>query len=87
MMRKTKLSLTLESEDKKMISTVFKALSPDNVNIPKDLSFRFSIVNGKIVLTVSSERNLETLISTVREVLDNIGLCIQAIMVKENGEN
>jgi len=86
-MRKIRLSLILESEDKRMISTIFRALSPDNVNIPEDISFHFSVVDKKIVLVVSSEKNLETLISTVKEVLDNIRLCIETIIVNENGQN
>jgi|GEM_PF-6816624 len=86
-MRKIKLSLILESEDKRMISTIFRALGPDNVNIPEDISFHFSVVDKEIVLVVSSEKNLETLISTVREVLDNIRLCIETIIVNENGQN
>jgi tRNA threonylcarbamoyladenosine modification (KEOPS) complex Pcc1 subunit len=85
-MNKLTLSLTLESKNKKMISAVFKALKPDNVSIPKEISFHFDLVGDKIILITSSEEDFETLISTVREVLNNMGLCIQTLMVKGDGE-
>lgn len=82
-MRKTEITLTLDSEDKKLIETILKALNPDNVNIPNKILFECVIQEGKILLKVSSQQNPETLISTVREVLDNINLCIQTVLVTE----
>jgi tRNA threonylcarbamoyladenosine modification (KEOPS) complex Pcc1 subunit len=86
-MNRITLNLTFESENKKIVSAVFNALKPDNVNVPKEVSFNFDFIGNKIVLIVSSEEGYETLISTVRDVLDNIGLCIQALMVSNNGKN
>ncbi len=86
-MRKTRLSLKFETYDKKMALAIFKSLSPDNVNIPRELSFNFKLDNNCILLQVTTKSDLETLISTVREVLDNIGLCVQVIMVSNNDKN
>jgi len=86
-MNKVTLSLTFKAENNKMASAIFEALKPDNVNIPKEISFNFDLVGDKIILIVSSEEDFETLISTVREVLDNIGLCMQTLMVRNDGEN
>lgn len=86
-MNRITLNLTFESENKKITSAVFNALKPDNVNVPKEMSFNFDFIGNKIVLIVSSEEGYETLISTVREVLDSIGLCVQALMVGNDGKN
>jgi hypothetical protein len=86
-MRKTEIALTFDSEDKKLIETILKSLNPDNVNIPNKILFECIIQEGKILLKVASQQNPETLISTVREVLDNINLCIQTVLVTENGKN
>jgi len=86
-MKKAKICLKFEADDKKITSTIFKSLSPDNVNIPKELSFNFKLSNNCVNLQVVTENDLETLISTVREVLDNMGLCVQTIMVNNNGKN
>jgi DNA recombination-dependent growth factor C len=86
-MRKTEIALTFDSEDKKLIETILKALNPDNANIPNEILFEYIIQEGKILLKVASQQNPETLISTVREVLDNINLCIQTVLVTENGKN
>ena len=86
-MSKVILSLTFKAENKKIVSAVFKALKPDNVNVPKEISFNFDLIEDKIILIVSSEEDYETLISTVREVLDNIGLCIKTLMVRNDGKN
>jgi len=86
-MNKVTLSLTFESENKKMVSAIFKALKPDNVNIPKKISFNFDLARDKIILIISSEEDFETLISTVREVLDNVGLCMQTLKVCDDVES
>ena len=86
-MRKTEIALTFDSEDKKLIETILKSLNPDNVNIPNGILFEYIIQEGKILLKVASQQNPENLISTVREVLDNINLCIQTVLVTENGKN
>ncbi len=86
-MNRITLNLTFESENKKIVSAVFNALKPDNVNVPKEMSFKFDFIGNKIVLIVSSEEGYGTLISTVREVLDSIGLCVQALMVGNDGKN
>ncbi|MGD0330497.1 MAG: KEOPS complex subunit Pcc1 [Nitrososphaeria archaeon] len=86
-MNRITLNLTFESENKKIVSAIFNALKPDNVNVPKEVSFNFDFIGNKIVLIVSSEEGYETLISTVREVLDSIGLCVQALMVGNDGKN
>jgi tRNA threonylcarbamoyladenosine modification (KEOPS) complex Pcc1 subunit len=86
-MNRITLNLIFWAENKKMVSAIFKALNPDNVNIPKGISFNFDLVGNRIILTVSSEGDYETLISTVREVLDNIGLCVQTLMVSRDDKN
>jgi uncharacterized protein YpiB (UPF0302 family) len=60
---------------------ILKALAPDNINFPKDLSMEMSSKdNTTIFIRFSSSTEIETLINTVDEVLQDISLAKKVII-------
>jgi uncharacterized protein YpiB (UPF0302 family) len=60
---------------------ILKALTPDNINFPKDLSMEMSSKdNTTIFIKFSSSTEIETLINTVDEVLQDISLAKKVII-------
>jgi transcription factor Pcc1 len=48
-----------------------KALAPDNINFPENLSMKIENVNNSLVFTFQGKGNIRTLISTIDEVLEH----------------
>jgi len=48
-----------------------KALTPDNLNFPENLSMEIENVNNSLVFTFQGKGNIRTLISTIDEVLEH----------------
>jgi hypothetical protein len=48
-----------------------KALAPDNINFPENLSMEIENVNNSLVFTFQGKGNIRTLISTIDEVLEH----------------
>lgn len=48
-----------------------KALTPDNVNFPENLSMEIENINNSLVFTFQGKGNIRTLISTIDEVLEH----------------
>jgi len=69
---KSKITLELTSGDHKLIKALYEALYPDNINLPEGLHIRMERVGGCLLLEVESEFRLETLISTVEEMLEDM---------------
>jgi uncharacterized protein YpiB (UPF0302 family) len=60
---------------------ILKALAPDNINFPKDLSMEMSSKDNTIIfIKFSSSTEIETLINTVDEVLQDISLAKKVII-------
>ena len=69
---RSKVTVELTSSDMKLIKALYDALHPDNVDLPKGLHIEMKYVNGRLRLEVESEFKIETLISTVEEMLEDI---------------
>lgn len=67
-----KVTLRLDLKDGKKVQSVMKALIPDNVNFPRGLSMDMNAEGNFLVLSFKSSRKLESLISTIDEVLEHI---------------
>ena len=75
----------LTSGDQKLSKALYEALYPDNINLPEGLHIRMERVGGTLVLEVESELRLETLISTVEEILEDIHSALASLdVVKAN---
>jgi len=51
--------------------SIRKALTPDNINFPENLSMKIENVNNSLVFTFQGKGNIRTLISTIDEVLEH----------------
>lgn len=85
-MKKIEGSIRVKTEDYRIIDTLFKSLNPDNINVPENISLKFFIENNELIFSVETETDLETLISTLREGLEYIGLSLQIMVMGEENE-
>jgi len=51
--------------------SIRKALTPDNINFPENLSMNIENVNNSLVFTFQGKGNIRTLISTIDERLEH----------------
>ena len=78
---RSKITLELTSGDQKLIKALYEALYPDNINLPEGLHIRMERIGDSLLLEVESEFRLETLISTVEEMLEDIHSAIASLNV------
>ena len=67
---KVQISINNISEEK--AKAVQKALEPDNINFPKDLSLKVEKIDNKLVFNFQNNGNMKKLISTVDEGLEHV---------------
>ncbi len=66
------VTVRLDLGEKRRADSVMKALIPDNVNFPRGLSLEMNSEDGVLILSFRSSGKLESLISTVDEVLEHV---------------
>lgn len=54
-----------------------KAIEPDNVNFPENLSLHIENVNNSLVFTFQGKGNIRTLVSTIDEVLEHAQIVLR----------
>ena len=64
--------------DEKAVA-IKKALVPDNINFPKDLSLEIENLGDQLVVSFKNRGDTKKLISTVDEVLEHIQLALKVI--------
>jgi hypothetical protein len=69
---KTELELEISNSDRKLINAIYEALNPDNIDFPEGLRISLEKSEDKLIVKIESSRKIETLISTVDEILENI---------------
>jgi len=67
-----KVVVRLDLGDRKKVESVMKALIPDNVNFPRGLSMDIDAEGSILILSFKSSRKLDSLISTIDEVLEHV---------------
>jgi len=72
MSTQVKVLLRLDLGNSEKVESVVKALIPDNVNFPRGLSMEMNAQGSVLVLSFKSSRKMESLISTIDEVLEHI---------------
>ena len=65
-----KVLVFLNNISKKKAEAIHKALEPDNIDFPKNLSFKIENDKETLILTFEGKGNIRTLISTIDEVLE-----------------
>jgi len=66
-----KVQVFLKNLTPQKSDSIRKALAPDNINFPENLSMEIKDVNNSLVFTFQSKGNIRTLISTIDEVLEH----------------
>ena len=74
---KIQISLNRLSDEKAI--AVKKALEPDNIDFPKDLSLKIENLGDQLVVSFKYQGDTKKLISTVDEVLEHIQLALKVI--------
>ena len=65
-----KVKVFLNNLTPQKIDSIRKALEPDNVDFPRNLSFEIENIDNSLVFTFQGKGNIRTLISTIDEVLE-----------------
>ena len=66
-----KVQVFLNNLTQQKSDSIRKALTPDNINFPENLSMMIENVNNSLVFTFQGKGNIRTLISTIDEVLEH----------------
>lgn len=80
----SKISVEVKSLDRRLIKALYNALYPDNIDLPDGLHIKMGRRGGKLTIEVESEFRLETLISTIEEMLEDIHSALTSIQVVKN---
>lgn len=74
-----KVQVTLDNISEKKAETVKKALEPDNVNFPENLTLELEKFDNKLVFNFQSQGDMKKMIATVDEVLEHVQLALKVI--------
>jgi len=74
-----KVQVSLNDISEQKASAISKALEPDNINFPENLSLKIENVDNKLIFTFESQGDMKKLIGTVDEVLDHIQVSLKVI--------
>tara|TARA_Y100000815_G_scaffold150346_1_gene136162 strand:- start:2591 stop:2833 length:243 start_codon:yes stop_codon:yes gene_type:complete len=74
-----KIQITLNRLSDEKAVAIKKALEPDNIDFPKDLSLKIENLGDQLVVSFKNRGDTKKLISTVDEVLEHIQLALKVI--------
>ena len=74
-----KIQITLNRFSDEKAVAIKKALEPDNIDFPKDLSLEIENLGDQLVVSFKNRGDTKKLISTVDEVLEHIQLALKVI--------
>ena len=74
-----KIQITLNRLSGEKTVAIKKALEPDNIDFPKDLSLEIENLGDQLVVSFKNRGDTKKLISTVDEVLEHIQLALKVI--------
>ena len=74
-----KLQISINNISEKKAEAVQKALAPDNINFPNDLSLKVEKIDNKLIFNFQNNGNMKKLISTVDEVLEHVHIALEVI--------
>ena len=74
-----KIQITLNRLSAEKAVAIKKALEPDNIDFPKDLSLEIENLGDQLVVSFKNRGDTKKLISTVDEVLEHIQLALKVI--------
>jgi hypothetical protein len=72
-----KVQVFLNNLTQKKSDAIRKALTPDNINFPENLSLNIENSTNSLVFTFQGKGNIRTLISTIDEVLEHVQVVLR----------
>ena len=79
MSQKCKVRINLNEIPGKKVSSIKKALEPDNINFPNGLSLDIEEKGNCLILNFQNEGDMRKLISTIDEVLEHTNIALEVI--------
>ena len=74
-----KIEISINNISEEKAQAVQKALEPDNINFPNDLSLKVEKIDNKLIFNFQNNGNMKKLISTVDEVLEHVHIALEVI--------
>jgi len=74
-----KVQVVLNNISPKKAETVKKALEPDNVNFPENLTLDVENIDNKLVFNFQNQENMKKMIATIDEVLEHVQVALKVI--------
>jgi len=74
-----KVQIFLNNLTSQKSDAILKALTPDNVDFPENLSMQIENIDNSLVFTFQGSGNIRTLISTIDEVLEHTQIVLRVI--------
>jgi hypothetical protein len=72
-----RVQIILNNLTPQKVNSIRKALEPDNVDFPKNLSFQIESIDSSLVFTFQGKGNIRSLISTIDEVLEQTQIVLR----------
>ena len=72
-----KVQVFLNNLTEQKAEAIRKALEPDNVNFPENLSLQIENIDNSLVFTFQGKGNIRNLISTIDEVLEQTQIVLR----------
>ena len=69
---KTRVRLVIVTMRNAVARALYRSLKPDNTDFPPGLSMRMNVNEERLILDVVSDGNMDSLISTVSEILEHV---------------
>lgn len=74
-----KVQVILNNISKEKAEAVQKALEPDNVDFPENLTLEIENVDNKLVFHFEGRENMKSLIATIDEVLEHVQVALKVL--------
>ena len=74
-----KLQITLDNISAQKAEAIKKALEPDNVDFPENLTLKIENIDNKLVFDFQSQNNMKSMIASVDEVLEHVQVILKVI--------
>ncbi len=76
---KCKVKIIIDNISKEKAQAVSKALEPDNINFPENLTLEIENIDNKLVFIFAGQDNMKQLIATIDEVLEHVQVSLKVI--------
>lgn len=76
---KCQVEIIISNITQEKANAVKKALEPDNVNFPENITLEIKNVDNDLVFTFESQKNMKKLIPTIDEVLEHLQISLKVI--------